>query len=278
MFFAPSRRSLKGLTGYSRIKPSTSATSFSVRCPSFRRSSKRTSCRRRHLNRISRERFRGLLKRAREGAGVTTFELDGNRSAAPNAYALGGRVVLNQSDLLVVVWDGQNRAGDGSTVDTAQEAIRFRVPVLWIDALAPRNWQLLRDAEDMRCLEGNDRCMPRDHGSSDTAQARKSLAEAVRRIVHQEIAPPDPSAGLHQAQTTQSQAKEYFRERKPRFNFAFAWKLFRDAVGSASFHLPKVLVPDFESQVRKTWPVSSDVGDLSLAHRRCIRPRPKLAA
>ena len=71
----------------------------------------------------SRERFRGLLKRAREGAGVTTFELDGNRSAAPNAYALGGRVVLNQSDLLVVVWDGQNRAGDGSTVDTAQEAI-----------------------------------------------------------------------------------------------------------------------------------------------------------
>jgi hypothetical protein len=209
----------------------------------------------------SRERFRGLLKRAREGAGVTTFELDGNRSAAPNAYALGGRVVLNQSDLLIVVWDGQNRAGDGSTVDTAQEAIRFRVPVLWIDALAPRNWQLLRDAEDMRCLEGNDRCMPRDHGCGDPAQARKSLAEAVRRIVHEEIAPPDPLAGPHQVQTTQSQATEYFRERKPRFNFAFAWKIFRDAVGSARFHLPKVLVPDFESQVRKTWPVSGDAGD-----------------
>ena len=113
----------------------------------------------------SRERFRSLLKRGREGAGVTTFELDGNRSAAPNAYALGGRVVLNQSDLLIVVWDGQNRAGDGSTVDTAQEAIRFRVPVLWIDALAPRNWQLLRDAEDMRCLEGNDRCVLVGHES-----------------------------------------------------------------------------------------------------------------
>ena len=51
-------------------------------------------------------------------------------------------MVLNQSDLLIVVWDGQNRAGDGSTVDTAQEAIRFRVPVLWIDALALGSFSL----------------------------------------------------------------------------------------------------------------------------------------
>jgi hypothetical protein len=204
------------------------------------------------------DRFRGLLKRAGEGAGVTAFELDGDRSAAPNAYALGGRVVLNQSDLLIVVWDGQNRAGDGSTVDTAQEAIRFRVPVLWIDALAPSNWQLLRDAEDMRCLEENDRCMPRDHSPGEPAQARKSLAEAVRRIVHQEIAPPELLAGPNEASTTQSQATEYFRERKPRFNLAFAWKIFRDAVGSASFHPPGIFVSDFEAHVRDAWPISDD--------------------
>jgi len=43
----------------------------------------------------SRERFRGLLKRAGQGSGVTTFELDGERSAAPKAYALAGRIVLN---------------------------------------------------------------------------------------------------------------------------------------------------------------------------------------
>jgi hypothetical protein len=203
------------------------------------------------------ERFHGLLNRARAVAGVTTFELDGDRSAAPNAYALCGRVVVNQSDLLIVVWDGHERAGDGSTVDTALEAIRFRLPVLWIDALAPRNWQLLRGPEDMRCSPGSDRCVPRNDRPDDPAQARKFLTEAVSRIVHEEIAPPEP-VGVDQIPTPRSRATEYFRERKPRFNLAFAWKIFRDAVGAASFHRPRIVVSDFELHVREAWPVRRD--------------------
>lgn len=202
------------------------------------------------------ERFRSLLARGRHEGGVTTFELDGDRSAAPKAYALAGRVVLNQSDLLVVVWDGYRRAGDGGTVDTVLEALRFRVPVIWIDALAPKSWQLLRNADDIRYLEGSDRCVPTRTSAVSPVESRKSVTEAIRRIVQEEIAPPetslDPQGFL---------AAEYFRERKPRYNLAVAWKMFRDAIGSASFHLPTVMVPDFEMQVRESWPVREDLRD-----------------
>ena len=206
----------------------------------------------------SRERFRSLLKRARQGAGVTTFELDGDRSAAPDAYSLCGRVVLNQSDLLIAVWDGHKPAGDGSTADTALEAVGFQVPVLWIDALAPRSWQLLQNPDEMKFLEGNDRCLPQGTYPADPSEARKLIAEAVRRIVREEIAPPEPLSDPHQATTAQSHAARYFHERKPRTNFAVAWRLFRDAVGSGRIHPPHILVSDFEADVSDAWPIRDD--------------------
>ena len=60
--------------------------------------------------------FRALLEQARQGAGLTTFELDGERTedGSGGAYGAAGRVVLNQSDLLVVVWDGMEAHGAGA--------------------------------------------------------------------------------------------------------------------------------------------------------------------
>jgi len=186
----------------------------------------------------SRERFRGLLKRAGQGSGVTTFELDGERSAAPKAYALAGRIVLNQSDLLIAVWDGHKPAGGGSTVGTTREALAFQSPVLWIDALEPNAWQMLRRPDDLKSLEENQRCVPQGRQPADPAAARKLLAETVRRVVREEIAPPVLSSETHEAKhgakATRSPESNYFGERKPRFSFAIAWKLFRDAVGSTS--------------------------------------------
>jgi len=209
------------------------------------------------------ERFRSLLQRGRECSGITTFELDCDRSAAPRAYALAGRIVFNQSDLLIAVWDGHKSAGDGGTADTALEAVSFQVPVLWIDALAPRTWQLVRNPGDVTGLEGPDRCVPRGVYPADPAAARKLVAEAVRRIVREEIAPPQPLSDPHRTTTTGSHAAQYFHERRPRLNFAIAWKLFRDAVGSMRFHLPQLFVADFEAQVCEAWPFRSDRKDMS---------------
>jgi hypothetical protein len=196
-------------------------------------------------------RFRGILQRAGEGAGVTVFALDGDRAAAPDAYGLGGRIVLNQSDLLVVVWDGHPAAGKGGTVDTLRDAIQFNVPVLWIDALDPTRWQLLRTNDDLACLQTSDRCTPRHDPAQD------DLGKTVRRIVHDELALPAPSQ-THEQPTTESRPPQYFRERKPWFNFSAAWKLFRDAVGSGVVRRPKVRVTDFVEQVRAEWPTRED--------------------
>jgi len=58
-------------------------------------------------------RFRRSLARV-----ATRFELDGTRAEESEAYGAGGRVVLNQSDLLVVVWDGQRLNKRGGTEET----------------------------------------------------------------------------------------------------------------------------------------------------------------
>jgi hypothetical protein len=208
-------------------------------------------------------RFRGILQRAREGAGLTTFELDGERSAPGEAYSAAGRVVLNQSDLLVAVWDGGKPAGVGGTVETLQDAVRYHVPVLWIDALDPGAWQMLWVPEDLACLESKERCVPNAARQIKAAAAGNSIAETVRQIVLHEIALPAEPSDPHRPPTTQSRAPQYFREHKPCCNLAFSWKLFRDAAGSGTFRRPKIAVADFETQIRGEWPTRDDTGSPS---------------
>jgi len=203
------------------------------------------------------ERFRGLLDRARAqgSSGLTTFELDGDRSNEGQAYGAGGRVVLNQSDLLIAVWDGGQSAGAGGTVDTLKQAVNYHVPVLWIYPAAPHSWQLLHKADDFKCLDQDDRCVPHGPHPTDPAEVRKLIGEAVRRIVREEIAlPEESSTDPRRPATTKANAAKYFDERKPWINFAFAWKLFRNAVGSWTYQHPVLRVRDFEGQIEGEWP------------------------
>jgi hypothetical protein len=210
------------------------------------------------LEEHSRDRFRGLLKQASENAGLTTFELDGERSAAQAAYGAAGRVVLNQSDLLVAVWDGGKPAGGGGTVETIRDAVHFHVPVLWIDAMAPHRWQLILHADDLNCREGESPCAPKGEHTRDPAKIRLALSRAIKIIVAEELGLPESRPEGDRASTTISHAAGYFLERKPRFNFAFVWKLFRDAVSKGAFRIPKILVPEFEIRIRKGWPILDD--------------------
>ena len=88
--------------------------------------------------------YRELLARA-----SSSFELDGMRDDDVDAYGTCGRVVLNQSDLLVVVWDGQRRHRGGGTEDTLEYAVSRGVPVAWINAHAPHHWQLIDERSGM---------------------------------------------------------------------------------------------------------------------------------
>jgi hypothetical protein len=61
--------------------------------------------------------------------------------------ALAGRVMIEQSDIIIGVWDGVSRAFIGGTGHTIWEALEHGAPVIWIDAHAPEQWQILRAPE-----------------------------------------------------------------------------------------------------------------------------------
>jgi hypothetical protein len=185
------------------------------------------------------EHFRTLLTNARTGPGLVTYEIDGERSDPGGAYGAAGRVVLNQSDLLVVVWDGEKPEGRGGTVDTLREAVGYRVPVVWIDAVAPHNWCILGEDPDLRCLEGRGRCVPRSGEIPDTP--------LLRKVVQDTLELPASDVGAHQT---------YFSKSRPRFNFAIAWKLFRGHMGENRFQLQNPRVPDFEKAIESGWPTA----------------------
>lgn len=48
------------------------------------------------------------------------------------AYEAAGRYILDHSDLLIAVWDGQPPRGQGGTGQIVAEAQQRRIPVVWI--------------------------------------------------------------------------------------------------------------------------------------------------
>lgn len=87
--------------------------------------------------------FHALLEHARNNTRVTIFELDGDPDDRPAAYTNGGRVVMNQSDVLVVVWDGARLGRHGGTETTFDAARAKGVPIVLIDAQAPHRWRIM---------------------------------------------------------------------------------------------------------------------------------------
>ncbi len=217
-------------------------------------------------------RFHDLLDEARRGAGLTVFELDGQRTsdeAKGEAYAAAGRVVLNQSDLMVAVWDGGEAAGAGGTVDTLHDAIRFHVPVLWIDAVAPFGWMVVRTEADIALAPGASRHVPVHVPAAEEESEALALVQALARIVVDEVTlpaargAPAPIAAGHKApmdphQEAAIHASNYFAERRPAFNLHVVWKLFRGLVGDFRLFIPRIRTTDFIAQVAPSWPTSED--------------------
>lgn len=123
--------------------------------------------------------FNEILNYARQNARLVLIELDGVRSKAAEAYEAAGRVVLEQSDLLLVVWDGSGGNKRGGTYETLQEALTAGVPTLWIDAEAPHSWQLLERKGDLPICSG-DRCVPRQTGPPDLGSVVTRILESLR--------------------------------------------------------------------------------------------------
>lgn len=66
--------------------------------------------------------------------------------------ALAARVMIEQSDILIGVWDGATQAFIGGTGHTISVALKMGAPVLWIDVRAPEHWRILRTPESLATL------------------------------------------------------------------------------------------------------------------------------
>jgi hypothetical protein len=186
--------------------------------------------------------FNDILAAARVKGDVRIFELDGARDKAGEAYAAAGRVVLNQSDLLVVVWDGGGEEKHGGTYETLVRAVRFAIPVVWIDAHAPHQWQLVQKEPDLPKL-GPERCVPPPAGD-----LHRSLAGVIGHVLN----PPESTATTDRHHVDLRTA--YFAETMPKWNRFFGWKFFRGFVDGGSLCLPPLRVTPFEEAVIKDWP------------------------
>ena len=68
-------------------------------------------------------------------------------SAASRRVALSGRVMIEQSDLMVAVWDGASRDAVGGTGHTLASALAAGACVILIDARNPEAWRLVTELE-----------------------------------------------------------------------------------------------------------------------------------
>jgi hypothetical protein len=74
--------------------------------------------------------------------------------------ALAGRILIEQSDLLIAVWDGVTTGHVGGTGHTIATALDLGAPVVWINPAAPEDWRILRAPEslatrDLDCGRGD---------------------------------------------------------------------------------------------------------------------------
>jgi hypothetical protein len=72
--------------------------------------------------------------------------------AASERVALAAQVMIEQSDLVVGVWDGGSTSFVGGTGHTIALALSMGTPVLWIDARNPRSWRILSVPEHLAAL------------------------------------------------------------------------------------------------------------------------------
>jgi hypothetical protein len=108
------------------------------------------------------ELFNILLQQASsvlELDGKVNEEEDGNREPDSRSYEAAGRAVLNQTDILIAIWDGEEARGKGGTGQVVKEALLNGIPVIWIPWNSPEKWSLqattLQLLEKLSDMEGD---------------------------------------------------------------------------------------------------------------------------
>jgi hypothetical protein len=70
--------------------------------------------------------------------------------------ALAARIVIEQSDFMIAIWDGARTTFVGGTGHTIKRALEHGAAVVWIDPAAPEDWQILYAPEALASLRVSD--------------------------------------------------------------------------------------------------------------------------
>jgi hypothetical protein len=125
---------------------------------------------------LGRDQFDALLARA-----TAVFAVPGQRDREDIAYEAAGRVMLDQSDMVLALWDGDPARGRGGTAQIVAEAVARHIPVIHIDtrrSVPPELlWSGLSDLD-------------LDQPTIDSV-ARAPAADVLTAVVSALCAPPD---------------------------------------------------------------------------------------
>ena len=188
----------------------------------------------------SSKRFYSLLDRAGR-----VFELDGDRKHSVVAYVVAARVIVRQSDLLIIVWDGHRLGKPSVTEETFAEARRAGISTVWIDAKAPHHWELLDQTADVPVPVHPDRAVP-------TQQDNRM--EELRGVVRRTTQGPQTAESPTRLSTGKRQVRieDFYGERQPRWKLP-VWRWFRDLFGDKSWPSGGFRATDFDSYLEQEW-------------------------
>jgi hypothetical protein len=89
--------------------------------------------------------------------------------------AIAGRILIEQSDFLIAVWDGVSTSNIGGSGHTVAFALDQGAPVIWIDPKAPEDWRILHAPESLAVLDA-----PHDQGARDLEFA--AIVTSILRV------------------------------------------------------------------------------------------------
>lgn len=182
----------------------------------------------------SKKSFHALLSKA-----TAILELDGSRDTAesPNlnseSYETAGRIMLNQSDVLIAIWDG-DPGSKGGTGQIVGEAERLGIPVIWIESKSPHAINVILQ-------------------SIKTTTPWKDSSRGLAERIGQLLAPPPQPKPKYGEKPKDDLRKAYFKESRRKVTLGFLWKLFRDLVADFKIRIPTIRLGRFEQSSDDEW-------------------------
>lgn len=168
-----------------------------------------------------------LLKKATailELDGKIDFDRRGRRLPDSRSYEALGRAVLDQSDLLLAIWDGKDAKGKGGAGQVVREALQRGIPVVWIPWTDPDHWQMLE---------------PHWHPVERLEDVEEDWVRLTNRVCDLLVPPALEPSILPEFRS--SLREQYFREHPASFNiFLGWWLLFRDVICGDFFSVTRL--------------------------------------